>query len=101
MEGPFQNLSRAAAPGESIKLLRPRFAIQIETNLQLIPVHLKYAIIPFPSLRPRDELDVNFMWSGLNIDVENALVVGFRRFGAETVSVNEDPRRAEPGCRDD
>ena len=64
----------------------------IETNLQLIPIGLKYAIIPFPSLRPRYEFDVNFMRSGLNIDIEDAFVVPFRRFSPESVPVDQDSR---------
>ena len=78
-----------AAPWGRAKLGRPRLAVHIETNLELIAIQAKDAEVPISSFGPCDEFDVDFVRLGFDIDVEDPFVSRFRRFGAKSVSIDE------------
>src|SRR5258705_5569061 len=95
MGRPLQCLVCPAASWRSAKLLRPRLAVHIQANLEFIAFECKDPEIPISSFRPFDELDINFMRPGFDIDIEDPFVVRFRRFGAKSIPINEYARGSQ------
>src|SRR5262249_32615704 len=77
----------AAARGPELGRARP--AVQVETELESIAVQAEDPVVPVPRLGPCDEFDVDLVRVRLDVDVEDALVRRFRRFGTEAVAVDE------------
>ena len=55
----------------------------------VIAIQAKDAEVPITRFGPFDEFDVDFVRLGFDIDVEDPFVSRFRRFGAKSVSVDE------------
>src|SRR5947209_6692468 len=77
------------------KLGRSRLAVQVETNLELIAIEAKDAVVPVPGFGPFDEFNVDSMRLGFDVDVEDAFVSRLRRFRPKSVAIDEQAR----GCR--
>src|SRR5262249_54563342 len=88
-----QGLIRVSATTQGLKRLRARFPVQVEAELETIAIEAIDSVVPVTRLRPGDEFDVDFMRVSLDVDVEDALIRRFRRFGSETVAVDQ-----QPGC---
>jgi hypothetical protein len=66
MGGPLQRLICTAATRSRAKLVWPRLAVKIETELQVIAIQAKDAKIPIASFWACDEFNVDFVWLGFD-----------------------------------
>src|SRR5262249_36101542 len=88
---------RTAGTACRAKLLRPGFAVHVETDFESIAVETKDPEVAIPRFRTRDEADVDLVRVGFDIDVEDAFVGCFGRFRAKAVAVDQDSARRQRG----
>src|SRR5262249_59491240 len=82
------------------KRLRPRLAVHVETDFESIAGETIDPEVAIPRFRTGDEVDVDLVRVGFDIDIEDALVGCFGRFGAKAVAVDQDSARRQRVGRD-
>jgi hypothetical protein len=76
-----------------------RPAVYIEADFEPRILQSENAIVPVAGFRAGDKFDVDFVWLGFDIDVEDSLVRTLGRFGPKTVAIDEDLRGGQRGGR--
>src|SRR5262245_50531778 len=90
-----------AGASRRAKLRRPGFAVHVETDFESVAVETKNPEVAIARFRTRDEVDVDLVWVGFDIDVEDAFIGRVGRFRAKAVAVHQDSARRQVVGRDD